>query len=684
VPQASKTEHRVINDTSLPYISNDSITSTDPHFIKGSQNILTSLRNWAENRPGFSLNFDLQAFVNLQRNFIWRRWTNSTPNGGQFIWMACDIVGGQALVYKKVIGVDAVPVLIWTSTSAEPFDFVVSSNYCFFGNGTDMRKYDSSRLTTWGGSGPVAGPSITLINGVFVLTAAANASAGTTVYTGTITGGGANALVGNSYNVAGFDMGANNGGPWLCSASSGTTLTLANTAGVADTNAGTATDAAAQNVYTSWCYCTTYWDAIDSHETSPSPISACSGVFQFKKVQLGLTASTNPRFSNIRVYRTPDGGAQDPALMQEIAGSPFPNTTGNVIDTTPDVNLSIRTAPEFFRNNPPTPCKGFVTYGGRIWGFVNNTTYYSGFEEISNGVPEECWPGGLTGNYYPWANEVYGHAPLIDGIAILQADRISKIEGDSLDTFRRYTLLEKRGTRSRTTVAALGGSVVWLDTSSTIWLSDVGEIGIPIRPDTQNINPATCWITLHIQGTYHWVVVLDGANGILYVYDLDRQVWMPPWTVGTTASALFSGETSIGIVNLLLARNNTKVQQLSTGYTDDTSAYVPSIKTNLFALTPDGNPSFQGTHDWTEIKTDTVPPSQVLQLVDDDPTQAPYTDITANGEPSPLITQGKFLQSWRYPAQPESGDFISIQMNWPGGGNFHLYNFDLAFHPAGG
>lgn len=684
MPPASKTEHRVIQNTSLPYISNDSITSTDPHFIKGSQNILTSLREWAENRPGFSLNFDTTGFANVQRNFIWRRWTNSSPNGGKFVWMVCDISGGVAKVYKKILGIDPAPVLIWTSTSAEPFDFVVSSNTCFFGNGTDMQKFDSQTLSNWGIAGPVAGPSITLLTGQFTLTAAANASGGTTVYTGTITGGAANALVGNSYVVAGFDIAANNGGPWLCSASTGTNLTLANTLGSADTHAGTATDTNAQNVYTSWCYCYTYFNAVTQHESSPSPISACSGIFQNKKPQLGLTASTDPQVTNIRVYRTPDGGSQDPALMQEISGSPFANATASVIDTTLDVNLSIRTAPEFFRNNPPTPCKGFVTYGGRIWGFANNTSYYSGFEEIANGVPEEAWPGGLTGNYYPWANEVYGHAPLIDGIAVFTATQVLKVEGDSLDTFRRYTLLEKRGTRSRTTIAALGGSVVWLDTSNTIWLSDVGEIGIPIRPDTAGINPATCWITLHISGLFHWVVVLDGGNGVLYVYDLDRSEWMPPWTIGTTASALFSGETSIGIVNLLLARGNTKVQQLSTGYADDGNIYTPVIKTNLFALTPDGNPSFQGTHDWTEIKTDTVPPSSVLQLVDDDPTVTLYDDITANGEPSPLITQGKYLQSWRYPAAPESGDFISMQLRWAGGVNFHLYNFDLAFHPAGG
>lgn len=82
----------------------------------------------------------------------------------------------------------------------------------------------------------------TIVPGVVLtLTAAANASGGTTAYTGTITGGGTNALVGRTFVVAGFVTGANNG-TFICTASSATVLTLDNAAGVAETHAGTATE----------------------------------------------------------------------------------------------------------------------------------------------------------------------------------------------------------------------------------------------------------------------------------------------------------------------------------------------------------------------------------------------------------------------------------------------------------
>jgi hypothetical protein len=82
---------------------------------------------------------------------------------------------------------------------------------------------------------------------VLTLASVANASAGSTVYTGTITGGGANAFAGQTFTIAGFVTGANNGS-FLCTASSATTLTLSNAGGVAETHAATATDQ--DSVYT--------------------------------------------------------------------------------------------------------------------------------------------------------------------------------------------------------------------------------------------------------------------------------------------------------------------------------------------------------------------------------------------------------------------------------------------------
>lgn len=62
---------------------------------------------------------------------------------------------------------------------------------------------------------------------------------GGSVYTGTITGGAANALVGNVFTVTGF-VNAGNNGVFTCTASTATTLTLSNGVSVAETHAGAA------------------------------------------------------------------------------------------------------------------------------------------------------------------------------------------------------------------------------------------------------------------------------------------------------------------------------------------------------------------------------------------------------------------------------------------------------------
>lgn len=75
--------------------------------------------------------------------------------------------------------------------------------------------------------------------GNLVLTAAADASMGTTTYIGTITGGASNAFVGMSFQVTGFTNIVNNG-TFVVVSSTANTLTLANSQGISETHAGVA------------------------------------------------------------------------------------------------------------------------------------------------------------------------------------------------------------------------------------------------------------------------------------------------------------------------------------------------------------------------------------------------------------------------------------------------------------
>jgi len=76
-----------------------------------------------------------------------------------------------------------------------------------------------------------------------VLTAVANStgSPGHAVYTGTITGGGIDSLVGQVFTVAGFVTNTGNNGTFLCLGSTVTTLTLGNPHAIAESASATAT-----------------------------------------------------------------------------------------------------------------------------------------------------------------------------------------------------------------------------------------------------------------------------------------------------------------------------------------------------------------------------------------------------------------------------------------------------------
>lgn len=90
-------------------------------------------------------------------------------------------------------------------------------------------------------------PSVVDVNNVAIptaslaLTSVATSVGGVAVYTGTITGGGANAFVGYAFNVAGFVATPANNGSFVCTASTTTTITLANANAVAETHAATVT-----------------------------------------------------------------------------------------------------------------------------------------------------------------------------------------------------------------------------------------------------------------------------------------------------------------------------------------------------------------------------------------------------------------------------------------------------------
>lgn len=627
---ASKTQHKTIPNTALPFVTNTSPTSASAQYVGGS-NVLTSIKGQAELRPGFpdameSSPVVLGAGETISRTFLWSKWS------GQYYCMMSTVDASNSYVYKMAIGSDASFVKIHTCAgSTNPFRYQTANDTVYFGNEVDMKKFRATSVSdtnvyNWGIAAPSAAPTATL--------------AGT-------------GITGNYF------------------------------------------------------YCYTFWNDNTSHESSPSPVSAVVSPANQTATVTMSNAGVDSQVTHFKLYRstTQASGASAPSTstFQLVSKQVIGTTT--YADSTADSALGSEYAPGQNMNDPP-PASIVGCYSqGRMWLFTGSTVWATGYEETSKGVPEESVPGGSLGklgggNAWNWDRPVKALATTVDGIAVFTPLRIYGIQGDSLDTFRIYRILDNRGAASDANVATFGNDIVWFDTSGQVFHSQLGEIGTDIRPSIADIPQSSSAIAIHISGTFHHVYLMDGATGTLYPYDLDTRQWMPPWSVGSTCSAISSGETAIGVVDLLLARNKTKLlKQNKTSYTDDGIKYAASLVLGLIHISQTSqltekydksNPQWRGCVDNVEIKTNTRIVYDVKLLMDDDPNNASSTSIAAGVADLPDVGQGSAVLAKRYPVgtlmedagKSKLGRMAALTLSWTASSSpFALYYIDIAYYP---
>jgi len=656
--------HVEIQNTSIPYRSNADITSQTVNLISGSKNILTTARQLMERRPGFadSVEANPTTFTNVVRHIWFTKWGT-----GGFYSIVNDISGGFSKIYKMLLGTDANYSLIFTSSTADPFDFAISNNTLFMGNGTDMRKYISGASTTkWGITAPSAAVTV------------ASSGTGISAFSGwfwfyTY----ASSVTGHESSVSPISV---------CSQIITNKTMQIGVAASADgqvdqirayrtTDGGSQDPTLARELSNSpfpnigWTFTSVANASAGSTVYTGTPSGAsgfASSVGQTFTVAGFTTGANNGAFactasSATTLTLTNAGGVSETHAATGIL---------TVLDTTPDTSLSTRTAPGYTTNDPPTPSDKLTTdaTGGRIFTAQNASTYFSAQEELpANGSPWECFPSGADGNSYSWPQEVQAQATQADGVGVLTRGKIWKIAGNLRNNFIQQGLLDRRGTISVTAVASLGNSVAWLDTASQVFL-DGQEIGFDIRTDIKNIDHSQAYLCIHISGRFHWVCLLDGANGKIYVYDMDTQQWLPPFTLPGVASALSSGESSAGVVTLTVALGKTKMYNLNISkFNDGGSAYSAVAATNIIDnAEADEKPSqpFRSV----VVETDSNLASKVEYILDDDPTtaSAPYVDISSNvSDPVGRENGVNLVKKIYQPEDNPNGERVGMRITWP-------------------
>lgn len=613
--------HRTVANAAVPYAPGQNPISDIVSLGAGADLIAVidalSKQGWYERRPGFSaaLEGTPTTFSNsVKRLFGWRKWA------GSFYVMANEVSGSQSKVYYFQVGTSTSFTLLFTSTSTEPFDFVVSNNYIYFANGTDAKKWDATTLSKWG-----------------IESAASHALIEWTAI-GVTPGG---AVIGPAVN----------GG---------------------------------------WTYSWAWGNSITGHMGSPVTLTTTynAGVsYAYISVnsRVGYVPPADTQINCVHIFRSTDGGN---GVLYELPNSPVAlgsyNASWSLNDTALDSALTGTKIYVPSTTNDPAPAiKGVVPYASRIWGFINNTVRFTGFEEIINDyVEEECWP---LNNTFSFPDEVIGIAPVADGLLVYTPGRIYKITGDSLDTFRKLPLFAHMGLRQRATLTPVGDSVAWLDSDNTIRVTDghsVDEPGFPIRSDIATITHASASMTYHTDGKRRFLVLVDGGASKTRVYDIDLQLWMPPWSV--SGNAIASIETAAGTWTLLLAHTSGKVlKNLFSAYTDNGSTYTPSATHGLVGLVKD-TAGYVGTVEYLSVESDGTQPTTVQILGDEDASTGTFTDITANAQTPGQRTQGTNLKEvWYYArTSPAPSRRIAVKFTWANSSaNFKLYGWDIASLP---
>lgn len=319
-------------------------------------------------------------------------------------------------------------------------------------------------------------------------------------------------------------------------------------------------------------------------EENPDYPPSQTGPFQnlCPKITMDLTGTDTTNFPTVCVYRTTDGGGTFYKLDEitntgavityedKTFGSGAAGTTE--ADPVPDEFLDTsQIAPSLTSNSPPPSCifpavvgvdaiqlsSPLAYYQGRIWYWIDNILNYSAQEELTEGIPEECFPSGINGNFFRLQEE--GQNLIATNSALYSWSESSTyiLTGSTKETFNIQPLYDNYGTaiRQHRAVTRYGSNVVFLTQDYRLAIirdpnaKQPEIISDPLYDDFRQILETNDNVFFDIEYwsdlEKEWLAVAlcipeTPENSRVYVYDIKKSAvrntdfWNVPWQIPLT------------------------------------------------------------------------------------------------------------------------------------------------------
>lgn len=365
-----------------------------------------------------------------------------------------------------------------------------------------------------------------------------------------------------------------------------------------------------------YCYVSKITDAQGNrrtHVSAPSPLTAHSGP-QTSKVLTwsNIVASADPQVTHIWVFETVDTPLNTSSVFYFAAE--ITNGTTSWGDTLADSALdTTRLAPW---DNFPAPLGSIVvTYQNRVGVIDPNTgfIYFSGFDEIDLGIPEESFPATLFFQIPSGIRKPTAAIVVDDGNTLLISTEEAwyKIQGYNADTLTRRDKVVSPGAVGKKAVALSPYGVAWVSRDKRLWawLGTANPYQLPTAvpvssklqaklqgtyamDDLSDANLANTEVKWFTSGKHHYIMVLGntsdqptaGFNWIqLWFVDFDEgsiksvgeSDFIPTDLIGSAAVVqvgstpyLFMGDSASG-----------NLYRWPDGYTHNGASYRPVLRT---------------------------------------------------------------------------------------------------------